>query len=542
MRIRRWFVFPVAAVFAAVGYAGPRLTPTVAALPETQTREAATTAPASREPEVAEAVGRFSVAAVQFALPEAAAPEFPGRNGPQRLPRVPSPSLPSNAEASPRELPPGVGEVFIPPPPAPPVPDDLHFLERTDGFFPDGELVTLAALESLACANNPTLRQAQAEVQGALGRAIQAGLWPNPTVHYVQEQIDVNDRPGEFMGGIVQQEIVTAHKRDLSRAKYLARTETAEWLALAQQYRVLNDVRIHYFRAAGRQEIVRIRQELLKNAEDRLLTAREMYNVGQATRAEVHQANVLLQQQRLELLMAENHYRTAWEELTALIGVELPPAMLAGPLEGELSVVAWDDAVARLMAESPELGAARTKLQADQITVKREIVEPVPNIFVRGGVGHNFEATDTVGVAEVFVELPIYDWNQGTIRQAEADLVRQQGEIRRTELILRRQLAQQYRQYLTALQHVQSFRDVILPESRKAYELLLDSYEDDRVAWPIVLEAQRDYYLLQITYVQNLVAWRESEVLIAGYLLHNGLAPPLAPTPPAHIDAVPQPR
>ncbi len=120
--------------------------------------------------------------------------------------------------------------------------------------------------------------------------------------------------------------------------------------------------------------------------------------------------------------------------------------------------------------------------------------------------------------------------------------MRQQGEIRRTELVLRRKLAQQYRQYLTALQHVQNYRDIILPESRQAYEVLLDSYEDDRVQWPTVLEAERAYKLLQIAHLQNLIAWRESEVLIVGYLLHGGLAPPMAPTPPSHIDAVSQPR
>ncbi len=121
-----------------------------------------------------------------------------------------------------------------------------------------------------------------------MGRAIQAGLWPNPTVHFVQEQIGVANTPGEFLGGVVQQEVVTAHKRDLSRAKFVARTQTAEWLALAQQYRVLNDVRMHYFHTLGREEIVHVRRELLKNAEDQLLTVREMYNVGRATRAQVH--------------------------------------------------------------------------------------------------------------------------------------------------------------------------------------------------------------------------------------------------------------
>jgi outer membrane protein TolC len=55
-----------------------------------------------------------------------------------------------------------------------------------------------------------------------------------------------------------------------------------------------------------------------------VLTTRERYNVGQATRAEVHLANVALQRTRLDLLRSENDYRQTFEVLTALVGVDLP--------------------------------------------------------------------------------------------------------------------------------------------------------------------------------------------------------------------------
>lgn len=439
------------------------------------------------------------------------------------------------------QLQPGVGRKFIEPPPIPETPPALLAIEQGETGQIGGPL-TLELLESLACSNNPTLMQAKAQVDGAFGKAIQAGLWPNPTVGYLHEQIGVEGTKGEFVGGFVQQEIVTANKLDLSRGKLLERTRTAEWLAMAQEYRVLNDIRIHYFRTLGRQQLVAIHQELLKSAEDELVTIREMYDYGQATRAEVHQANVMLQEERLKLLMIENDYREAFETLIALVGVEMPVAPLEGELSGDLTPIEWDAALARLLSESPELMAAHAKLRADRITLKREKVEPIPNVFVKAAAGHNYEARDDVANVEVFVELPLFDWNQGTVKQAEADMIRQQGEIRRTELNLRRRLAQTYRQYLTAHQHVENYQRVILPESRKAYEILLDGYEADRVEWPDVLHAQRDYNLRREQFVRNLIAWRENEVLITGYLLHGGLDAPQGATPPGHIDAVSKPR
>ncbi len=443
------------------------------------------------------------------------------------------------SEAIAVEAPPAAGKRFLPTPDIPSAPSVAWPIEE---LSQEPAPLTLAAVESLACQNNPTLLQAQAQVQGTLGKAIQAGLWPNPTLIYSAEQIGVGGTAGEFHGSLVRQRIVTAHKLDLSREKYVARTRTAQWVALQQQYRVLNDVRMHYFRARGRQELVGVQQDLLKNAEDRLVTFREMHNVGQATRAEVHMANVQLQQQRLNLLMAENDFRQSIEELAAMTGVELAASSLQTPLAGELALIDWDDAVYRLLKESPQIAAARSKLEADRITIRREIAEPVPDIVVEGGAGYNFAEKETVGMAAVMLEVPVFDWNQGTIRQAEADYARQEGELRRTELLLRQQLAQQYRNYLTAVQHVRNYEQVILPEAQAAYDLRLQGYEADRAPWTDVLAAEQDYFQHRIQYIGNLIVWRESEVSIMGFLLHGGLTDPPNIAPPGHINAVPQPR
>lgn len=403
--------------------------------------------------------------------------------------------------------------------------------------------LTLEDLESLALANNPTLVQAHAQLEGARAAALQAGLYHNPILGYVGEQMGVRGTAGETQGGFVQQRIDTAGKLKLSRAKYQARSDVTESLALVQQYRVLNDVRIHYYQTLGAEQLVNIHRQLLKSAEDNLVTTREMLNVGQANQADLHLAKAELEQQRLDLMMAENDYQLAWQRLTAIVGLQnQPPAPLAGPLDGETLPINWETAVARLVAESPELAAAQTKVGEDQITVQRERVQPIPDIFVAGLVGKNFESGDTTASATAFIEIPLFDRNQGTIRQAEADLARSRGEVRRLELILRRRLAEQYRRYQTASQHVRAYQEAILPETRAAYRARLQAYQEGRETWPNVLAVQRNYFLLQSNYVKNLVAWREAEVAINGFLLVDGLASPLEPVPPGHIDAVPKPR
>ncbi|HEY1189786.1 MAG TPA: hypothetical protein VGE74_19210, partial [Gemmata sp.] len=51
-----------------------------------------------------------------------------------------------------------------------------------------GEAFGVETAEQLAWANNPTLVQARAQVDGTLGKALQAGLWPNPVLGYQAEK------------------------------------------------------------------------------------------------------------------------------------------------------------------------------------------------------------------------------------------------------------------------------------------------------------------------------------------------------------------
>lgn len=473
---------------------------------------------------------------------------------------------------------PDPGKTFVPPPPVPDAPYGLSDLDASGPLFPqvqlgddaysmapppvvvDGQVVggpmsqdanvvshSLGDFLALAAQNNPTIRQARLQISGETAKALQAGLYPNPTLIYSGEQIGIDvpgdkDSPGEFQGFLLEQRFVTAGKLRLSREKYMRRAHVTEHLAIAQQFRVCNDVRVHFYRTLAAHQVLQLRHELLKTAEDGAVTARELYNQGQATRPEVRQSNITLQRARLDVLTAENHYRDQFRQLVSLVGVDFAVAPVAGSLMPETEPISYQQAVSTLLTESPELMAARAKLSGDRVTLQRERVEWVPDIVARGGSGYNFDAKETVAVAGVSIELPVFDRNQGTIRQAQADLMRQQEEIRRIELDLQRRLASTYQQYLTSLQIATEYDRVIIPEARMAYEELLESYKDNRVDWPDVLSAQHDLFDARLTQIQQLEMVRQNEVLVRGFMLEGGLQAAQRPTPPGHIDATPKPR
>lgn len=401
----------------------------------------------------------------------------------------------------------------------------------------------LTSLEQIALQNNPTLVQAGAQISVSRGKALQAGLYPNPTLGYAGELIGVNDTPGEFQGGFIQQTIVTAGKLRISRAKYCQEVREAEILALGQQLRVLNGVRTQFYQLLAVQRMIDLRKELLSNSEENLRTTREMFNTGLANEAEVLLAENEVNRAKIDLAAQKNMYAASWQHLVALLGKpDVPASQLQGQLEPEGSPLDWDANLSRLLADSPEIQAARAHVVHDQISIQRERVEPIPNITIEAGVGHNFENPGTNTNVQATIEVPLFDRNQGTIRQAQSELLRSQAAVQQVELALRQRLADVFNQYRTAQMSVELYRDANVPNAKKAYELQLEMYNKRRIAWPDVVALQRNLFQVQSEYTHSLLEMRKAEVAITGLLMVDGLTPPESPVPGGHLESTPKPR
>ena len=101
--------------------------------------------------------------------------------------------------------------------------------------------------------------------------------------------------------------------------------------AQAQQFRVVNGVRVRFYQLLAMQQLLDIRAELLKVAQDIVTTAEELVNVGQANKPDVLQARIEARQERVGLENARTLYLAAWQQLAAFVG---EPCLPPGPLEG----------------------------------------------------------------------------------------------------------------------------------------------------------------------------------------------------------------
>jgi outer membrane protein TolC len=399
-------------------------------------------------------------------------------------------------------------------------------------------------LSQLAKDHNPTLIQARAQIKGESGKALQAGLWPNPAGGYIGDLMGLpRAGAGDFQRGMIGQDVILGGKLKYSRKKYQARVSAAEQEAIAQEYRVRNDVHVAFYHTLAAAQVLNLQRELLKTAKDHWLTTHEMFNVGEANQVALYDADITIELQKTNVIKASNDLMLAWQNLTTVVGVDEDYRPLKGDLEEVQLNANWSQALERLLKESPELAEAKDKLRSDEIMLKREHRQPIPNVTLCGGAGYDqldrgFAARAGFNVTNI----PLFNRNQGTIQQAEADLERQKAQVRLVELSLRRRLAWQYTRLKTELAYVQAFKNIIVPESRGKYEVHLKSYKDTRLDWPEVLKSQHEFVEARIEYVHHLVECKEAGLEVQGLLLTGGLIPPPGVTPPGHIDATAQPR
>jgi cobalt-zinc-cadmium efflux system outer membrane protein len=149
--------------------------------------------------------------------------------------------------------------------------------------------MALGDLEQIALKSNPTLALAAAEIEKERGLWVQTGLYPNPTVGYVQSNA-TEEGESQTSGLLVQQTFITACKLEKNRAIESFGIEDANWQMEVQQLRVLTDVRLRYFAVLGAQQQLDLVRELRDLAQETLETTRDLFKAQEVARTDVIQA------------------------------------------------------------------------------------------------------------------------------------------------------------------------------------------------------------------------------------------------------------
>lgn len=391
----------------------------------------------------------------------------------------------------------------------------------------------LEDLEQMALASNPTMAQVQANMQAAAGLVRQAGLYPNPTVGYYGDEIRGGAYGGGEQGAFASQTIVLGGK--LGSARRVAKLEAneVETSGQIQRLRILNNVRALFYEVLAAQRMVEVRRNLVKLSGDAVETSRQLGNVGQADRPDILQAEVEQQQAGVSVRVAQQNLEAAWRTLAAVVG---KPGLPATHLEGDLEAIPelkYEEWIARALEESPEVKLAQQGVERAEAMLAQARKAPIPDLQLTGILMQSYEPlpmsekpAGLMGGAQIGVQLPIFDRNQGNIAAAKAEIETANRELVRVKLELERNLADMFRDYDSARVTVQQYKTEMLPRAEQAYKLYQTNYQKMAGAYPQVLISQRTLFQLEADYIRALDNAWQSALLIRGFGLTDGLAEP----------------
>lgn len=384
--------------------------------------------------------------------------------------------------------------------------------------------LTLADLEQTALANNPAVAEAAARAEAARGNWLQVGLPPNPVIGYSGEQLGTPQVTQE--GVSVGQEIVTGGKLRLNRQVAAWQVEQAERVLAATRLRVVTDVRIAYYQAVVAQRRRETVGQLTEVSRQAVEAAEALLRAQEVSQADPLRARIEADSVRILARSAQNQYRAAWRTLAAAAGVpEMVPVPLADEIDPESLRAEWQQELERLLRESPQLAAAVAQVEASRWTLQRAKAEVIPNIAVQAVFQHdNSVGSDSTNLA-VTVPLPLFDRNQGGVREAQAELVASQRAVDRLTLNLQTRLAEAFQRYETASDQAEIYvsEGGILQNAERTLTLVRTGYAAGEFSVLDLVTAQQTYFEKTLAYLDALNNLLTARSEIRGLMLRGSL-------------------
>lgn len=386
--------------------------------------------------------------------------------------------------------------------------------------------LTIDEFQQMAMASNPTLVQAEQQVRAMKGTQCQVGLYPNPSIGWLAEEMGNGGQAGRQGIGF-SQEIVTGNKLCLNRTTAKRAVWAAEAQLRAQQRRVENDVRMAALSVLAFQEQIEILEKWITISNDVLKVTKQLVQAKEVSRADLLKAEIEAHQTTLALQTARRNYQATWQKLVGLIGrPDLPQTKIEGTLEKKLPILTWEASLQRLLMESPQLQEVDAKIGQARWELKRQCAERKSNIDVAAAVAYNDDSEYTEATLEVMVPLKLYNRNQGNIMRARAELMIAQQERDRICLVLHNRLVEVFREYKIAQLEVTAYRKTLLPKAKESLELTGKGFRQRELSYLELLTAQQTYFSICVNYMDSLELLWISATRIEGLLLSDGLDTP----------------
>jgi cobalt-zinc-cadmium efflux system outer membrane protein len=341
---------------------------------------------------------------------------------------------------------------------------------------------------------HPDLAVVQARVEGAEGRALQAGLFPNPELVARIEAAPLTGRfarQAEYVVGVTQAVPLGQRLPLARRAEILDRDRLQHTLAV-QRLEIRRRVQSAFATALYRQRAVQMRAEDVRSAENGVTVATARLAAGDAIPAEVAQVEIELQRAQLELESAISRRDEALKTLLTAIGeASLQVEAVEGTLEHTLTVPALESLMARVQ-HSPFVAVVHAESAVQRTRLELAEAQRTPDVHLDLAYRRLGDIDNAIDLG-LRVPLALFDRQQGRIQEARAELAAAEAQTRVVLNELTLDLRTAHSQLVRAIATATRLQQDILPRAERVLQSAETRYTTGDISLAELLPIRRDW-------------------------------------------------
>ena len=285
--------------------------------------------------------------------------------------------------------------------------------------FDANDGLSLKEAEVVALFFNPELRLARLKADVPRVGAREAGRWEDPELGIDGERIIEGVDDPWVLGGMVNLTIPISGRLGVEREVAQSEADTAVVRALAEERRVLAELRAAWAEWSASHERASLTRQLVAELDPVVERAERLRTAGELDPVDARLLRIERVSQTAKLRSYEADARVAEIELKARLGllptadVKLTPSV---PIP-DVDLIA-DRQLPAVIAEHPRVRLARAEYDIAERTLKLEVRKQYPDLKIGGGFGTD-EGDERVlfGAA---LPLPLFNANRRAIAEARA--------------------------------------------------------------------------------------------------------------------------
>ncbi len=429
--------------------------------------------------------------------------------------------------------------------------------------------LTLAQAAALTLQNSPELASFRWKIRSAEARTLQASLRPNPELSLEIEDLRWKEGPGTHgvtrswgagAGGFsagrehtresgakagfaesqftlrLAQVIELGGKR--VKRFHMARREQdlAQWDYEAARLNVMTKTTHDFIATLSAQRRLELASGMVQVAGAAAEAVAARVEAGKVSPLESNKAQTELDSARIAETESRHVLSAARASLAANWGASAPDfERVLGDLDALPGLPSFESLTASL-AKNPDVARWADEMEAREAAVRAARSKRVPDLTVTlglraTGLGARTQESWSAGagssawsrghadpddawehslVFDFAVPLPLFDRNQGGIKEAESEAARALEERRRADVGAHAALFAAFQELQRGQETVTALRDRVLPRAKDTYERTHEGYAQGKFGYLDVLDAQKTYFSVQQQYVEALTTCHQA--------------------------------